>query len=196
MGMHGAHYRGHQHTRPREIMQSSGGPSPLPASPLPPSPYQQTYNPESGLTFTPAPGAAPPAASPQPRKGPPKAAVAVLVIVFVVVILIFSGALDFLIDPSASSSNQPSVQVTNTSASHTCPYSGAPTETFLFTLVNSGSVNAYANIGFFLNDAQITSGSYYSAAGTSTPHTVTASLSSCPPSGSTYYLDVLSVTAA
>jgi hypothetical protein len=176
-------------------MQPSGGSSPLPASPLPPSPYQQTYAPETGLTFTQPAAGAPPASPPQPRKGPPKAAVAVFVIVFVMAILIFSGALDFLINPSGSS-NQPNVQVTNTSASHTCPYSGTPTETFLFTLVNSGSVNAAATIGFYLNDAQVTSGTYSAPAGTSTPHSVTAYLASCPPSGSTFYLDLISVTAA
>ncbi|HYM39495.1 MAG TPA: hypothetical protein VEY12_05035 [Thermoplasmata archaeon] len=177
-------------------MQPSGGSSPLPASPLPPSPYQQTYSPTSGLTFAPSPAGAPPASQPTPRKGPPKVAVVVFVLVFVVAILIFSGALDSLLNPAGSSSNQPSVKVTNTSASHSCPYSGTPTETFLFTLVNSGSVNAAASIGFYLNNAQVTSGTYHAAAGASTPYSVTAYLTSCPPSGSTYYLDVLSVTAA
>ncbi len=175
-------------------MQPSGGTSPLPASPLPPSPYQQTYNPQTGLTFTPPPAGAPPAAQPQPKKGPPKAAIAVFVIVFVVAILIFSGALDFILNPS--SSNNPSVHVTNTSASHVCPYSGTPTETFLFTLENSGSVNAAATIGFYLNDAQVHSGTYSAPAGASTPYTVTAPLASCPPSGSTYYLELVSVSAA
>ncbi len=176
-------------------MQPSGGPSPLPASPLPPSPYQQTYSAQTGLTFTPSPAGAPPSSQPQPRKGPPKAAVAVFVIVFVVAILIFSGALDFLTNPGPSG-NQPSIDVTNTSASHRCPTSGAPTETFLFTVVNTGSLNANAEIGFYLNDIQVTSGSYYAAVGSSTPYSVTASLSSCPPSGSTYHLSILSVTAA
>jgi len=119
----------------------------------------------------------------------------VFVIVLVMAILIFSGALDFLISPSGSS-NQPSVKVTNTSASHTCPYSGTPTETFLFTLVNGGSVDAAATIGFYLNDAQVKSGTYSAPAGTSTPYTAVAYLASCPASGSTYYLDVLSVAAA
>ncbi len=180
---------------PGDTMQPSGGSSPLPPSPLPPSPYQQTYDPQSGLTFTPASAGAPPTATPPPKKGPPKVAVAVFVIVLVMAILIFSGALDFLINPSGSS-NQPSVQVTNTSASHTCPYGGTPTETLLFTLVNGGSVDAAATIGFYLNDAQVKSGTYSAPAGTSTPYTVTAYLSSCPPSGSTYYLDLVSVTAA
>lgn len=177
-------------------MQPSGGSSPLPASPLPPSPYQQTYTPETGLTFTPSPAGAPPASQPQPRKGPPKVAVAVFVIVFVMAILIFSGALDFVFNPAGSSSNQPSVQVTNTSASHACPLSGTPTETFLFTLVNRGSADAAATIGFYLNDAQVTSCTYSAPAGTSTPYTATAHLASCPPGGSTYYLDLVSVTAA
>ena len=177
-------------------MEPSGGPSPLPASPLPPSPYQQTYTPETGLTFAPSPAGDSRAPQPQPRKGPPKIAVAVFIIVFVVAILIFSGALDFLINPSASSSNQPDVKVTNTSASHRCPSPGTPTETFLFTLVNSGSVNAYATIGFYLNDAQVTSGTYSAPAGASTPYTVTANLGSCPPSGSTYYLTLVTVTTA
>ena len=178
-------------------MQPSGGSSsPLPPSPLPPSPYQQTYTPEAGLTFTPSPAGVPPATPSQPRKGPPKIAVAVFVVVFVAAILIFSGALDSLINPSGSSSSQPNVKVTNTSASHRCPISGAPTETFLFTLVNSGSKNAAATIGFFLNDAQVTSGTYSAPAGTSTPYSVTASLASCPGSGSTYYLNLVSVTAA
>ncbi len=179
-------------------MMSSGDSSPLPPSPspLPPSPYQQTYSPENGLTFTPQGAPVPPAAQAPRKKGPPKAVGAVIVIVFVVVILVFSGALDFLINPSGSSSNGPTVQVTNTSASHTCPYSGSPYETYQFTLVNSGSVNAYASIGFYLNNAQVMSGNYFSAAGTSTPYSVQASLGSCPPSGSTYYLDVISVTAA
>lgn len=178
-------------------MQPSGGSTPLPPSPspLPPSPYQQTYTPETGLTFAPSPAGAPPATQPQARKGPPKVVAAVFVIVFVMAILIFSGALDFLTSP-APSGNQPSVQVTNTSASHTCPASGTPTETYLFTLVNSGSVNAYASIGFYLNGAQVKSGSYYSAMGASTPYSVTATLASCPPSGSTYYLEIVSVSAA
>lgn len=176
-------------------MQPSGGSSPLPPSPLPPSPYQQTYSPETGLTFTPSPGAVPPTSQPQPRKGPPKVVGAVVVIVFVAVILVFSGALDGLFG-SGSPSNQPSVQVTNTSASHVCPYGATPTETFLFTLVNSGSANAAATIGFYLNDAQVTSGTYSAPAGTSTPYSATANLASCPPSGSTYYLDLLSVAAA
>ncbi len=177
-------------------MQSSGGSSPLPQSPLPPSPYQQTYDPSKGLTFSPSQGAAPPAAQPPHKKGPPKAVAAVVVIVFVVVILVFSGALDSLINPSGPSSNGPSVQVTNTSASHTCPASGSPFETYLFNLENSGSVNANAAIGFYLNDAQVTSGTYFAAAGTSPRYQVTAYLSSCPPSGSTYYLDLVSVAAA
>ena len=169
----------------------------MPSSPLPPSPYQQMYTPENGLTFTPSTGnAPPPAAQPKPRKGPPKAVAAVVVIVFVVVILVFSGALDFLTNPSGSSPNKPSVQVTNTSASHTCPYGGTPIETFLFTLVNSGSMNANASIGFYLNAVQVMGGTYYAAAGTSTPYSVTANLASCPPSGSTYYLNLVSVTAA
>lgn len=178
-------------------MQPSGGSSPLPPSPspLPPSPYQQTYNPQTGLTFTqPVPGA-PPASTPPPKKGPPKAIGAVIVIVFVVVILFFSGALDGLFN-SSGSSNSPSVKVTNTSASHTCPLGGTPKETYLFTLVNGGSVNANAAIGFYLNGAQVTSGTYSAPAGMSTPYSVTAYLTSCPPSGSTYYLDLVSVTAA
>ena len=178
-------------------MQPSGGssPSPLPASPLPPSPYQQTYSPASGLTFTQTPGAAPSAPPSPPRKGPPKALAPVFVIVVVVAALAFSGALDGLFG-SSGSSNQPAVKVTNTSASHSCPISGAPTETFRFTLVNSGSANANAQIGFYLNDAQVQSGTYRAPAGASTPYAVTAILASCPPSGSTYYLNLISVTAA
>ncbi len=176
-------------------MQPSAGSSPLPPSPLPPSPYQQTYSPQNGLTFTPE-AAAPPAAQPPTHKRPPKAAVAIFVIVFVMAILIFSGALDSLLNPSGPSPSQPSVQVTNTSASHTCPTSGSPYETYRFTLVNSGSVNANAAIQFYLNGAAVTSGNYYAGAGTSTPYTETAYLASCPPSGSTYYLSVLSVTSA
>ncbi len=180
-------------------MQPSGGSSPLPASPspLPPSPYQQTYNPQTGLTFT-APDAAagaPPASTPPRKKGPPKALAPLIVIVFVVVILFFAGAFDGLFG-SSGSSLQNNVQVTNTSASHTCPYSGTPKETYLFTLVNSGSVDANVALGFYLNDAQVTSGTYSAPAGTSTPYTVVAYLSSCPPSGSTFYLDLVSVTAA
>lgn len=175
-------------------MQPSGGPSPLPQSPLPASPYQQTYSPENGLTFSPAAGASPSATPSTPRKGPPKAIAPVFVIVLVVVVLAFSGALDGLF--GSGSSNSPTVQVTNTSASHTCPLSGAPTETFHFTLVNSGSTNANARIGFYLNDAQVTSGTYSAPSGTSTSYTATAILASCPPSGSTYYLTLISVTAA
>ncbi len=179
-------------------MSASGGSSPLPPSPspLPQSPYQQTYSPQTGLTFAAPPVGAPPATPSPPRKGPPKVAVAVFVIVFVVAILIFSGALDSLLSPSGTPSNQPDVTVTNTSASHTCPVSGSPYETYHFTLVNSGSVNANAAIQFYLNGAAVTSGNYYAAAGTSTPYTETASLGSCPPSGSTYYLSLASVTAA
>ncbi len=178
-------------------MQPSGGQSSLPPSPspLPSSPYQQTYSPETGLTFAPAAGASPSAPPTPPRKGPPKALAPVIILVFVVVVLVFSGALDGLLG-SSGSSNTPTVQVTNTSASHTCPGSAAPTETFHFTLVNSGSVNANAQIGFYLNDAQVTSGTYGAPAGTSASDTATAILASCPPSGSTYYLDLVSVTAA
>ncbi len=177
-------------------MSASGGSSPLPPSPspLPQSPYQQTYSPQTGLTFAAQP-AAPPTSPAPPRKGPPKAVAAVFVVIFVVVVLVFSGALDGLLSPSGSSSNQPNVTVTNTSASHTCPVSGSPYETYHFTLVNAGSVNAHAAIQFYLNGAAVTSGSYYAAAGTSTPYTETASLGSCPPSGSTYYLSLVSVTA-
>ena len=174
-------------------MEPIGGSSPLPPSPLPPSPYQQTYSPEKGLTFAPMPNAGSPAIAPPPKKRAPKVAAAVFVIVLVVAILAFSGAFDFLASPA---SNPPSVQVTNTSASHRCPSTGAPTETYLFTLVNSGSANANAAIGFYLNDAQVLAGTYSAPAGASTPYTVTATLSSCPPSGSTYYLDLVSVTAA
>ena len=178
-------------------MQPSGGSSPLPPSPspLPPSPYQQTYSPETGLTFAPAAGAAPSASPSPPRKGPPKAIAPVIVILVVVVALVFSGALDGLFG-SSGSSNTPTVQVTNTSASHSCPTNAAPTETYHFTLVNSGSTNANARIGFYLNDAQVTSGTFSAPAGLSTSYTTTATLASCPPSGSTFYLDVLSVTVA
>jgi hypothetical protein len=162
---------------------------------LPPSPYQQTYSPEDGLTFAPTATSAAPAPAPTPKRGPPKAAVAVFVIVLVAAILAFSGALDFLFSPSGSS-NAPNVTVTNTSASHRCPAGGAPTETYLFTLVNSGAADANAHIGFYLNDAQVMSGTYGAPAGASTPYTVTANLGSCPPSGSTYYLELVSVTAA
>ena len=178
-------------------MQPSDGSSPLPPSPspLPASPYQQTYNPQTGLTFSQPGAGAPPAPTPIPKKGPPKAVGAVIVIVFVVVILFFSGALDGLFN-SSGSPNSPTVQVTNTSASHSCPLGGTPKETYLFTLVNSGSVNANAAIGFYLNNAQVTSGTYGAPAGTSTPYSVTAYLASCPPSGSTYYLDLVSVSVA
>lgn len=181
-------------------MQPSDGSSPLPASPLPPSPSQAWY--ESQIASQ-APGPAPAAGTlavpapvpPAKRKGPPPAVGVVFVVVIVVMALFLSGALDGLFG-SGSSGNSPSVQVTNTSASHACPYSGTPTETYLFTLVNSGSVNANAQIGFYLNGVQVYGGTYYSAAGTSTPYQVTADLASCPPSGSTYYLSVVSVTAA
>ena len=177
-------------------MQPSGGQSPLPSSPLPPSPYQQTYSPETGLTFTPTPNASSPASSPppKPRKAAAKVAPVVFIVAVFLVILAATGALDGLF--SSGSPSGPSVQVTSTSASHTCPYSGAPYETFLFTLVNGGSVNAVATIGFFLNDAQVHSGTYGAPAGVSTPYTVTATLASCPPSGSTYYLKLVSVSSA
>lgn len=180
-------------------MQPSGSQSPLPSSPLPPSPIQAWYESQIGAQV---PGQAPAVAPPSPppakpvaRKGPPPAAIAVFVIFIVVIVLVLSGALDFLINPSGSS-NQPTVQVSNTSASHVCPLSSSPTETFLFTLTNTGSMDASVTIGFYLNDAQVKSGTYYAAIGSSTPYTETATLSSCPPSGSTYYLDLLSVTAA
>lgn len=180
-------------------MQPSDGSSPLPASPLPPSPSQAWY--ESQIASQ-APGQMPPSAplasvpaSPPKRKGPP-AIVGVFFVIFVVVIaLVLSGALDGLFG-SGSSGTTPTVKVTNTSASHVCPLSGTPTETFLFTLVNTGSVDASATIGFYLNDAQVTSRTYTSTVGSSTPYSVTAALGSCPPQGSTYYLDLLSVTAA
>lgn len=176
-------------------MQPSGGSSPLPSSPLPPSPYQQTYSPETGLTFTPAPNAASPVSPPpKPKKVAAKVAPVVFIVAIVLVVLAATGAFDGLF--SSGSSNGPSVQVTSTSASHTCPYSGAPYETFRFTLVNGGAVNAVATIGFYLNDAQVYSGTYSAPAGASTPYTVTAALASCPPSGSTYYLKLVSVGAA
>lgn len=178
-------------------MQPSDGQSPLPSSPLPPSPYQQTYSPETGLTFSPTPSALPPASPPppKPRKVAAKVAPVVFIIAIFLVILAAAGELNFLFDPSGSS-NGPTVQVTSTSASHVCPYSGTPTETFLFTLVNGGSVDAVATIGFYLNDVQVHSGTYSAPAGASTPYTVTAGLASCPPSGSTYYLKLVSVSAA
>lgn len=176
-------------------MQPSGGSSPLPASPLPPSPYEQTYNPQTGITFTPSSANAPsPSLSAPQRKGPPKAVGVVFGVIFVVVILAVSGVFDGLFG-SSGSSNSPTVDVTNTSASHLCPISGAPTETFRFTLVNSGAANANAQIGFYLNDAQVHSGTYSAPSGTSTPYTETVILGSCPPSGSTYYLKLVSVTS-
>lgn len=175
-------------------MQPSGGSTPLPPSPLPPPPYQQTYSPETGLSFTPAAASAPAAPQAAHRKTPAKVIGPIIfVIVFSVAILAGLGVFDPLFNPAGT---QPSVRVTQTSASHTCPLSGAPTETFLFTLVNDGSIHAYASIGFYLNDAQVTSHTYYAAVGTSTPYSITASLASCPPVGSTFYLDILSVTAA
>lgn len=181
-------------------MQPSGGSTPLP---LPPSPFEQSStSPSPGSSTPPGSGSyqfqpVGPVGKPASpaKKRPSKAAGPVFVIVIVVAVLAFSGAFDGLFG-SSGSSNQPSVQVTNTSASHACPYLGTPTETFLFTLVNSGSVNARAAIGFYLNDAQVYSGTYQAPAGTSTPYSVTASLSSCPPSGTTYYLRLVSVTAA
>lgn len=176
-------------------MEPSGGSSPLPASPLPPSPYQQTYSPETGITFTQAGANAPPASPSLRRKGPPKAVGAIFIVVIVVVILAAAGVFDGMFG-SSGSSNPPTVKVTNTSASHVCPISGAPTETFRFTLVNSGSANANAQIGFYLNDAEVHSGTFSAPSGASTPYTETVILGSCPPSGSTYYLDLVSVTAA
>ncbi len=181
-------------------MQPSDGSSPLPASPLPPSPSQAWY--ESQIA-SPGPGQAPPAGTlatpvptPPPKRKGPHPIVGVVFVIFVVVIaLVLSGALDGLFG-SGSSGTNPNVSVSNTSASHVCPYSGTPTETYLFTLVNNGNTNAAVSIGFYLNDAQVYSGTYSAPAGASTPYTVTTPLSSCPPSGSTYYLDVLSVTAA
>lgn len=179
-------------------MQPSGGSSPLPASPLPASPYQQTYTPESGLTFTPTPSSAPSTlstATSTRKKGAPPAVGAVIVIVIVVAALAFSGVFGDLFG-SSGTSNTPNVKVSSSSASHSCPYGGTPTETFLFTLLNSDTVNANAAIGFYLNGARVTSGTYGAPAGTSTSYSATAYLSSCPPSGSTYYLTVDSVTAA
>lgn len=181
-------------------MQPSDGSSPLLASPLPPSPSQAWYESQiasqvPGQAPSPVGLAAPVPPPPSKRKGPP-AIVGVVFVIFVVVIaLVLSGALDGLFG-SGSSSSTPTVKVTNTSASHTCPVSGTPTETFLFTLTNTGSVDASATIGFYLNSAQVTSRTYTAVVGSSTPYSVTAALASCPPSGTTYYLDVLSVTAA
>ncbi len=174
-------------------MQPSGGSTPLPASPLPPSPYQQTYNPETGITFAPSSAPAGSAPASPPRKGPPKAVGVIFVVVIVVVAMAAAGVFDGLF--GSSSSNPPTVQVTNTSASHVCPYGGAPTETYRFTLVNGGSVDANAQIGFYLNDAEVHSGTYPAPSGTSTPYVETVVLGSCPPSGSTYYLDLVSVNA-
>ncbi len=177
-------------------MDPTGGSTPLPPSPspLPPSPYQQTYTPESGLTFGPSAASPPPVSTPV-KKGPPKAIGVVVIIVFVMVILVVSGALDGLF-ASTPSSTQPNVSVTSTSASHTCPTSGTPIETYRFTLVNSDTVNAAVTLGFYLNSVQVMSGTYGAPAGTSTPYVVTANLASCPPSGSTYYLSVVSIAAA
>lgn len=180
-------------------MQPSGGPpptSPLPASPLPPTP-DQVFNPTPSGSPFPASLPPSPSAAPPPRRKRLSNLLAVLfVVVILVVILAATGELDFLFSPSDSSASQAAVKITNTSASHRCPASGTPTETFLFTLVNTGSVNASATIGFYLNDAQVTSGTYLAAVGSSTPYTVTTNLASCPPSGSTYYLELVSVTVA
>ena len=180
-------------------MQPSDGPpppSPLAASPLPPTP-EQAFNPTPSGSVVPAPLPTSPAVAPPRRRKWLSGLLGVLfVVVIVVVILAATGELDFLFSPSDSSGNQASVKVTNTSASHRCPASGAPTETFLFTLVNTGSVNASATVGFYLNDAQVTSGTYFAAVGSSTPYTVTANLASCPPSGWTYYLKLVSVAPA
>lgn len=180
-------------------MQPSDGPpptSPLPASPLPPTP-DQVFNPTPSGSPPAAPLPSPPiVASPRRRKWLSNLLGVLFVVVIVVVVLAATGELDFLFSPSGSSASQPSIKITNTSASHRCPSSAAPTETFLFTLVNTGSMNASAMIGFYLNDAQVTSGTYFAAVGSSTPYTVTATLASCPPSGSTYYLKLVSVAAA
>ncbi len=164
----------------------------------PPQPYQPYPQQQPSQYPPPYPYPQQPTAQPYP---PPKnrSTVGIVVAIVVVVVVVIIAAivlLNFLRTSPASPTAQPNVNVTNTSGSYSCPLFGTPSETFTFTLVNSGNANAYATVGFYVNSQQVTTNNYYAAAGSSQSYTVTVSLSSCPGSSSTYYVDVLSVTPA
>ncbi len=169
-------------------MQPGTSPQP-PSQQQPYQPYPQQYPPPYGYPQPLAP------VGPPPPKGRSTAGIVIGVIVIIVVLVIAAIVLlNFLRTSPASPTAQPNVNVTNTGATYSCPLFGTPSETFSFTLVNSGNGNGYAMVGFYVNGVQVTSNNYYAAAGSSTPYTITASLSSCPGTGSTYDIEVLSVT--
>ncbi len=172
-------------------------PPPPAQPPGPHSPYQfqgQPPGPYAPYTYPQAtPGPMPP---PQPKGRSTTAIVAAVVLIIVVVVVAAIVLFNFFRTSPASPTATPNVNVTNTSGTYSCPVFGTPAMTWSFTLVNSGNANAYADLGFYLNDVLVTSNSYYAPAGSSASYTETGSLSTCPSSGATYYIQVLSVTQA
>ncbi len=122
--------------------------------------------------------------------------VVAVIVVIVVVVIAAIVLVNFLRTSTSSPTAQPNVNITNSGATYSCPLFGTPSETFTFTLVNSGNAAAYATVGFYVNSVQVTSNNYYASAQSSTPYTQSVSLSSCPGSSSTYDIEVLSVTPA
>ncbi len=179
-------------------MQPVGGQQPpqQPQQPYPP-PYQQPYPPQYPPPYPQQPYPIQP--PPPPKKGMSTAAIVVIVLV-VIVVVIFAGI--FVLGALTGSTNpvgQPNVNVTNTAAqSSNCNiFTGTYTLTYTFTLVNSGNRAAYATIGFYFNGNLVTSNQYYAPAGSSQPETEQVSQSGgCPGNGSTYSIDVTTVTPA
>lgn len=170
-------------------MQPVGGQQPSSQQPQPQQPYPPQYPP-------PYPYPQPLVTPPQPPHRSTAAIVVAIVVVIAAVIIAAIVLVNFLRTSPASPTAQPNVNVTNTSGSSSCPFLGTPSMTFSFTLVNSGNANAYATVGFYLNSQQVTSNNYFTAAGTSTPYTISVTLSACPATGSTYSISILSVTPA
>jgi hypothetical protein len=123
------------------------------------------------------------------------AKVAIAIVAVVIVGAVSLMTINFLRTSTSSPVAQPNVHVTNTAATYRCPAFSSPTETFSFTLVNSGNANAYASLGFYSDGQLVDTNNYYAPAGSSLDHTITAALGKCPSSGSTYDIQILSVTS-
>jgi hypothetical protein len=124
------------------------------------------------------------------------AKIAIALVAVLIVAVVSLMAINFLRTSTSSPVAQPNVHVTNTAATYTCPAFSSPTETFSFTLVNSGNANAYVSVGFYSNGQLVDTNNYYAQAGSSLDHRITAPLGSCPSSGSTYDIQIMSVTTA
>ncbi len=172
-------------------MQPGSPPQPSSQPQQPYGPYPQQYPPPYPYPQQ------PPVRPLPPPKGRSTAAIVVAIVVVIVVVVIAAlVVLNFLRTSPASPTAQPNVNVVNTSATYSCPFLSSPYETFTFTLVNSGNANAYADVGFYVDSQLVTSNSYYAPAGSSNSYTQSVTLMSCPSSGSTYYIELLSVTPA